>query len=345
MGNSPALSWESRQNSRAQPPAPQLPAGTRSCRGIVCCLSQPAPAMEKTVVLITGCSSGIGLGLAVRLASDASRRFKVYATMRNLAKKERLLESVRGCHAGTLQILQLDVTDPLSLAQATQQVQEQRVDVLVCNAGVGLMGPLETCSPQAMKSVFEVNVFGTIGTIQAFLPGMKRRKAGKIIVSSSVGGLQGVPFNAVYCASKFAVEGLCESLAVVLQQFNVHVTLIECGPVNTSFLANLQSADTEGSALPGLDPQTQALYSQYLQHCQSLFRDVAQDTDDVLQVFLEAICAPCPPLRCFTTQFFMPLSRLKLSCPDGSEYVRAMHKFVFSAGEAQAGPERDAGSE
>uniref|UniRef100_A0A8C3HT05 Estradiol 17-beta-dehydrogenase n=1 Tax=Chrysemys picta bellii TaxID=8478 RepID=A0A8C3HT05_CHRPI len=292
--------------------------------------------MEKTVVLITGCSSGIGLGLAVRLASDASRRFKVYATMRNLAKKERLLECVRGCHASTLEILQLDVTDPLSLAAAAQQVQEQRVDVLVCNAGVGLMGPLETCSFQAMKTIFDVNVFGTIGTIQAFLPGMKRRKAGKIIISSSVGALQGIPFNAVYCASKFAVEGLCESLAVILQQFNVHVTLIECGPVNTSFLANLQRTDAEGSALQGLDPQTRALYSQYLQHCQSLFRDVAQDTEEVLQVFLEAICAPCPPLRSFTTQFFMPLTRLKLTSPDGSEYVRAMHKFVFSAGEAQA---------
>ncbi|XP_043392724.1 17-beta-hydroxysteroid dehydrogenase type 1 isoform X2 [Chelonia mydas] len=256
----------------------------------------------------------------------------VYATMRNLAKKERLLECVRGCHASTLEILQLDVTDPLSLAAAAQQVPEQRVDVLVCNAGVGLMGPLETCSYQAMKTIFDVNVFGTIGTIQAFLPGMKRRKAGKIIISSSVGALQGIPFNAVYCASKFAVEGLCESLAVILQPFNVHITLIECGPVNTSFLANLQSTVTEGSVLQGLDPQTCALYSQYLQHCQSLFRDVAQDTEEV---FLEAICTPCPPLRSFTTQFFMPLTRLKLTSPDGSEYVRAMHKFVFSAGEAQ----------
>uniref|UniRef100_A0A8C8R5S4 Hydroxysteroid 17-beta dehydrogenase 1 n=1 Tax=Pelusios castaneus TaxID=367368 RepID=A0A8C8R5S4_9SAUR len=293
----------------------------------------PVP-MERTVVLITGCSSGIGLGLAVRLASDASRRFKVYATMRNLAQKERLLECVRGCHASTLEILQLDVTDPLSLAAAAQRVQERRVDVLVCNAGVGLMGPLEICSYQAMKTVFDVNVFGTIGTIQTFLPGMKRRKAGKIIISSSVGALQGVPFNAVYCASKFAVEGLCESLAVVLQQFNVHVTLIECGPLNTSFLANLQSTDAEGSALQVLDSQTRALYSQYLQHCQSLFRDAAQDTEEVLQVFLEAIHSPCPPLRCFPTQFFMPLTRLKLASPDGSEYIRAMHKFVFAATEA-----------
>ncbi|NXY77484.1 DHB1 dehydrogenase, partial [Glareola pratincola] len=227
--------------------------------------------MEKTTVLITGCSSGIGLGLAARLAADAARRFKVYATMRNLAKGERLLERLGGCCPETLEVLQLDVTDPRSLAAAAQRVQGQRLDVLVCNAGVGLMGPLEACSDQAMKTVFDVNLFGAIRTIQAFLPAMKRRKAGRIIVSSSIGGLQGgtpstprhggavgkgtrcsgfgsapgLPFNSVYCASKFALEGLCESLAIVLRPFNVHLTLVECGPVKTSFLANLQHPDPE----------------------------------------------------------------------------------------------------
>ncbi|NXK56113.1 DHB1 dehydrogenase, partial [Chauna torquata] len=205
--------------------------------------------MEKTTVLITGCSSGIGLGLAARLAADAARRFKVFATMRDLAKGERLLERLGGCCPETLELLQLDVTDPRSLAAAARRVQGQPLDVLVCNAGVGLMGPLETCSEQAMRTVFEVNLFGTVRTIQAFLPAMKRRRAGRIIVSGSVGGLQGVPFNSVYCASKFAVEGLCESLAIVLRPFNIHVTLVECGPVNTGFLENLQCADPEGSEL------------------------------------------------------------------------------------------------
>ncbi|NXW72572.1 DHB1 dehydrogenase, partial [Hirundo rustica] len=233
------------------------------------------PAMERTTVLITGCSSGIGLGLAARLAADAARRFKVYATMRDLAKVERLLERLGGCCPDTLEVLQLDVTDPRSLAAAAQRVQGQRLDVLVCNAGVGLMGPLETCSDQAMKTLFDVNLFGAVRTIQAFLPAMKSRRAGRIIVSSSIGGLQGgtppaccstgsrreelwcsgcgsapgLPFNAVYCASKFAVEGLCESLAIVLRPFNIHLTLVECGPVHTSFLANLQRPDPEGSEM------------------------------------------------------------------------------------------------
>ncbi|XP_054080592.1 17-beta-hydroxysteroid dehydrogenase type 1 isoform X5 [Rissa tridactyla] len=288
--------------------------------------------MEKTTVLITGCSSGIGLGLAARLAADAARRFKVYATMRDLAKGERLLEHLGGYCPDTLEVLQLDVTDPRSLAAAVQQVQGQQLDVLVCNAGVGLMGPLETCSDQAMKTVFDVNLFGAIRTIQAFLPAMKRRRAGRIIVSSSIGGLQGLPFNSVYCASKFALEGLCESLAIVLRPFNIHLTLVECGPVKTSFLANLQRPDPE--ELQDLDAETRGLYHRYLQHCQSLFCHTAQEVEDVLQAFLEAIGTPCPPLRCVTTQLFAPLSRLRLTSPDGCAFVQAMHDFVFGRGEA-----------
>ncbi|NXJ79698.1 DHB1 dehydrogenase, partial [Trogon melanurus] len=212
-------------------------------------LSRHCLPMERTTVLITGCSSGIGLGLATRLAADDARRFKVYATMRDPAKGERLLERLGGHCPDTLEVLQLDVTDPCSLAATAQRMQGQRLDVLVCNAGVGLIGPLETCSDQAMKTVFDVNFFGAVRTIQAFLPAMKHRRAGRIIVSSSIGGLQGLPFNSVYCASKFALEGLCESLAIVLQPFNIHLTLVECGPVNTSFLANLQRPDPEGSEL------------------------------------------------------------------------------------------------
>uniref|UniRef100_A0A8B9S6W4 Hydroxysteroid 17-beta dehydrogenase 1 n=1 Tax=Apteryx owenii TaxID=8824 RepID=A0A8B9S6W4_APTOW len=453
--------------------------------------------MEKTTVLITGCSSGIGLALAARLASDAAQRFKgkgvtlrpcagtaaglgrwarvspgtrgasswrvpgrvrpswgvqpccrcpvatlspaVFATMRDLAKGERLRERLGGCRADVLEVLQLDVTDPRSLAEAACRLQGQRLDVLgegrqarffpvrpwagsfpgipcpghqgqtlrgargrrpcrgwdgprsaghwagrqvlagggaesgpdnskwphapdlkrfrsvgelgggrhgarlmaapgrapaVCNAGVGLMGPLETCSEQAMKSVFDVNLFGAVRTIQAFLPAMKRRRAGRIVISGSVGGLQGVPFNAVYCASKFAVEGLCESLAIVLQPFNIHVTLVECGPVNTSFLANLQRPDPEGAELQGLDAETRGLYGRYLRHCQSLFREAAQDVEEVVQVFLEALCSPRPPLRCVTTQRFTPLARLRLDSPDGSDFLRAMSAFVFGSDQA-----------
>ncbi|XP_035766779.1 estradiol 17-beta-dehydrogenase 1-like [Neolamprologus brichardi] len=147
--------------------------------------------MDKQVVLITGCSSGIGLSLAVRLASDPDKTFKVYATMRNLSKKERLLESVKGLHRDTFDILQMDVTDRQSILDARDGIVEKRINILVCNAGAGLMGPLEVQSLNSMRHILEVNLLGTIQTIQAFLPQMKAQSQGRILVTGSTGGLHG----------------------------------------------------------------------------------------------------------------------------------------------------------
>nr|XP_055050201.1 estradiol 17-beta-dehydrogenase 1 isoform X1 [Misgurnus anguillicaudatus] len=310
--------------------------------------------MEQKVVLITGCSSGIGLSLAVQLASNPSKAYKVYATMRNLDKKQRLLETVRGLHADTMAILQMDVTDQQSILDAKGKVTEDRIDILVCNAGIGLMGPLETLSMDTIREVLEVNLLGTIRTIQTFLPDMKRRRCGRILVTGSIGGLQGVsdwrntqterdivleyadeqsycglPFNDVYCASKFAVEGACESLAILLQHFNIHVSLIECGPVNTDFFMNLKRTEPSDEVLD-TDAYTRTLYEQYLQHCQSIFQNAAQDTDDIIQVYLEAIQAQTPLLRYYTNRALLPMSSLKFSCLDGSQYIRAMSKLIFS---------------
>ncbi|XP_069041768.1 17-beta-hydroxysteroid dehydrogenase type 1 [Lepisosteus oculatus] len=291
--------------------------------------------MDKTVVLITGCSSGIGLRLAVHLASDPSKTFKVYATMRNLAKKRRLMDCVKDVHPDTMDILQMDVTDQLSVLNAKEKIEEKRVDILVCNAGVGLMGPLEAQSYETMTRIFDVNLFGTIRSIQAFLPGMKARRSGRILVTGSLGGLQGLPFNEVYCASKFAVEGVCESLAILLQQFNVHVSLIECGPVNTDFIANLRRAEAEDVSLRQVDARTLDLYQLYLQHCDSIFQDAAQDTADIVKVFLDVIRADSPALRYYTSTALMPLSTLKLALQDGSQYVRTMSKIIFSANQTE----------
>ncbi|KAI7803667.1 putative estradiol 17-beta-dehydrogenase 1 [Triplophysa rosa] len=285
--------------------------------------------MEPKVVLITGCSSGIGLSLAVHLASNPSKEFKVYATMRNLDKKQRLLETVRGLHKDTMVILQMDVTDQQSILDAKRKVTEDRIDVLVCNAGVGLMGPLETHSIDTIRGVLEVNLLGTIRTIQTFLPDMKRRRHGRILVTGSMGGLQGLPFNDVYCASKFAVEGACESLAILLQHFNIHVSLIECGPVNTDFYTNLRRTELSDDELE-IDAYTRSLYEEYLKHCQSVFQNAAQDTDDIIQVYLEAIQAQTPLLRYYTNTALLPMSNLKLSSLDGSQYIRAMSKVIFS---------------
>ncbi|XP_072224937.1 17-beta-hydroxysteroid dehydrogenase type 1 [Leuresthes tenuis] len=289
--------------------------------------------MDKKVVLITGCSSGIGLSLAVRLASDSDQTFKVYATMRNLAKKERLLESVKGLHRDTLEILQMDVTDQQSILDARDRVVEKRVDILVCNAGVGLMAPLEVQSLDSMRQILEVNLLGTIQTIKVFLSEMKAQGQGRILVTGSTGGLHGLPFNEMYCASKFAVEGACESLAVLLKHFNIHVSLIECGPVNTNFLANLQKAELGDASLKEVDTQTLSLYEKYLQHCSSVFQNAAQDTEDIVKVFLTAIQSPSPSFRYFTNGVMPPLTKLKFTEPDGSQYISSMSQMIFSTEE------------
>ncbi|XP_029582726.1 estradiol 17-beta-dehydrogenase 1-like [Salmo trutta] len=286
--------------------------------------------MEQTVVLITGCSSGIGLSLAVRLASDPAKMYKVYATMRNLAKKERLLDCVKGLHKDTLDILQMDITDQQSILDARDRVREKRVNILVCNAGVGLMGPLEAQSLATMRQILEVNLLGTISTIQAFLPGMKAQGHGRILVTGSIGGLQGLPFNEVYCASKFAVEGACESLAILLQHFNIHVSLIECGPVNTDFLDNLQRAEPGDTSLQQVDAHTLSLYDTYLQHCGMVFQNAAQDTEDIVKVFLDAIQSSNPAFRYYTNNALIPLSSPKISALDGSQYIRNMSNIIFS---------------
>ncbi|XP_015351163.1 17-beta-hydroxysteroid dehydrogenase type 1 [Marmota marmota marmota] len=296
--------------------------------------------MDRTVVLITGCSSGIGLHLALRLASDPSRSFKVYATLRDLRAQGQLWKAARarGCPSDSLETLELDVRDSDSVAAARARVTEGRVDVLVCNAGRGLLGPLEAHGLGAVGSVLDVNVVGTLRTLQAFLPDMKRRRSGRILVTGSVGGLMGLPFNAVYCASKFALEGLCESLAVLLLPFGVHVSLIECGPVHTAFYEKLEGGP--GGALNHTDAQTRHLFSLYQRHCEQIIRE-AQDPEEVTEVFLTALRAPKPSLRYYSTERFLPLSRLRLEDPSGCSYVTAMHRAVFADQPAEAAGTRE----
>ncbi|XP_048221775.1 17-beta-hydroxysteroid dehydrogenase type 1 [Perognathus longimembris pacificus] len=316
--------------------------------GIPSVLKPPSSpvTMDRTVVLITGCSSGIGLHLAVRLASDPSRSFKVYATLRDLKSQGPLLEAARAraCPPDALETLELDVRDVDSIAKARARVIEGRVDVLVCNAGRGMFGPLEAHDLDAMGTVVDVNVLGTVRVLQAFMPDMKRRRSGRILVTASFGGLMGLPFYALYCATKFALEGLCESLAVLLLPFRVHMSLIECGPVHTAFQEKLEGGP--GGALDRADAQTRHLFSLFQRHLQHAGPKV-QDPEEVIEVFLTALRAPRPSLRYFSTESLMPLARMRLEDPSGCSYLAAMHQiFADKQGEdseAQEGPVGDPG--
>uniref|UniRef100_A0A670YX79 Ketoreductase domain-containing protein n=1 Tax=Pseudonaja textilis TaxID=8673 RepID=A0A670YX79_PSETE len=245
--------------------------------------SAMAKAVPRTV-LITGCSSGIGLCMAVQLARDPGRRFHVIATMRDLRKKDKLEVAAGDTLNQTLTIRRLDVCSDESVAECINSLPEKQLDVLVNNAGVGLIGPLETISIDAMKHIFETNFFGAVRMIKAVLPAMKQHQKGHIVVISSVMGLQGIPFNDVYAASKFAIEGFCESLAVQLLKFNIFISLVEPGPINTEFEMKLME-EVAKSQFPGVDAATVHSFKDiYLPASHEIFTTMGQSPEFVAKV-------------------------------------------------------------
>ena len=168
-------------------------------------------------ILITGCSSGFGLETA-RYFLD--RDWRVIATMR--APREDVLP-----RSERLRVLALDVTDPDSVQKAVDAAGS--IDVLVNNAGVGLMSVLEGTSMKIAREIFEINTFGTMAVTQAVLPQFRQRKAGVIVNVTSSVTLRPLPLLSVYTASKAAVTAVTESLALELQQFNVRVRLVVPG--------------------------------------------------------------------------------------------------------------------
>jgi NAD(P)-dependent dehydrogenase (short-subunit alcohol dehydrogenase family) len=180
-------------------------------------------------VLITGCSSGFGLETA-RYFLD--RDWKVIATMRT-PREDILPRSAR------VRVLALDVTDSESIRHAVAAAGP--IDVLVNNAGIGMLGALEGTSMEIAREIFETNTLGTMAVIQAVLPQFRQRKAGVIVNVTSSVTLKPLPLLSVYTASKAAINAFTESLALELQQFNVRVSMVIPGRApETRFGENAQ---------------------------------------------------------------------------------------------------------
>ena len=179
---------------------------------------------KKVVAVVTGSSSGIGFETSLVLAKNG---FVTYATMRNLGKSNKIIE-LKQKKKLPLEVLKLDVTDDKSIKEAIENIaneQQGTIDVLVNNAGYGLLGPLEELSIQEFKEQFEANVFGVIRVIQEILPIMRKQRHGTIVNISSVAGRIGFPLTPAYVSSKFALEGLSESMAYELEQFGIKIIL------------------------------------------------------------------------------------------------------------------------
>lgn len=263
----------------------------------------------KTVVLITGCSSGIGKELTLQLIKD--EKYIVFASMRSKmsAKGKSLMRECENAEA-MLNILELDVTDPESISAAVKRVLQLvgRIDVLVNNAAYGMVGPVETQSLAEVKKMFDTNFFGVLNLIQEVLPGMRTRRKGRIINVTGLHGVVGRSFEACYSASKFALEGLTSSMAPMYKKFGVHICTVAPGFVSSAFArnskqpalsANPQTGHMDWSNVPNdlIEPFGTYLCSTMLsnkQHSQSSLK-VAQ--------FLERVINdPSPKLRYETSQ-------------------------------------------
>jgi len=180
---------------------------------------------KETVVLITGCSSGIGKNLCNVLHDKG---YKVIATARNVESIQNLNASLK---------LTLDVTKKELIQKAVDEIltRYQKIDILVNNAGYSVRGALEEVAISDLKAMYDVNVFGIIHMIQAVVPIMRNQKYGKIINIGSISGKFAQAINGGYCSSKFAVEALSEAARLELYQYNIQSTVIEPGPIKTNF--------------------------------------------------------------------------------------------------------------
>ena len=190
------------------------------------------------VAVVTGSSSGIGFETSLLLAKNG---FFTYATMRNLDKSNKIID-LKLKEKLPLEVLELDVTDDKSVKEAIEKIANEQgtVNILVNNAGYALVGPLEELSIQEFKEQFETNVFGAIRVTQAVLPIMRKQRHGTIVNISSIAGRIGFPLTSAYVSSKFALEGLSESMAYEIDQFGTKVVLIEPGVIKTNFDHNLK---------------------------------------------------------------------------------------------------------
>lgn len=233
--------------------------------------------MSKTI-LITGCSSGFGLEIA-RYFLD--RDWRVVATMRT--PSENLLP-----RSERLRVLALDVTDADSIRRAVDEAGP--IDVLVNNAGVGVLGALEGMSMEVIRDVFETNTFGTIAMTRAVLPQFRERRAGVVVNVTSSVTLKALPLLSVYTASKAAVNAFTESLAFELEQFGVRVALVLPGRApETRFRENAQPRMQDGIPAP------------YAELAQSIYaRWEASETTrsiDVVEAVWRAANDPSSPMR------------------------------------------------
>jgi NAD(P)-dependent dehydrogenase (short-subunit alcohol dehydrogenase family) len=265
----------------------------------------------KNVALVTGSSSGIGFETALILARNG---FHTYASMRNLEKSKDITQ-IAHKEKLPLQVVKLDVNSDTSVKDAVDQIVKENkiIDVLINNAGYGLFGSLEDTSIEEIKAQFETNFFGVIRVTQQVLPVMRKQKSGTIVNVSSVGGRIGLPCLSAYHSTKFAVEGLSESMSYELDSFGIRVVIIEPGVIRTNIM------NSSVLAKKALDPKSP--YSSLIQKVEnsfeSMLKNAASPPEEVAKVILQAISSESPRLRYTAGNDADDIIRARITMSDG----------------------------
>lgn len=242
------------------------------------------------VAIVTGSSSGIGFETSLLLARSG---YVTFATMRDL-RKGGLLKKIVIKEEIPLTVSPLDVTDEYSVSKGIGSIFRKagRIDILINNAGYGLTGAFEDLSIEEIRSQYETNFFGLIRTTQAVLPIMRDQKSGIIINISSGLGRFGIATNSAYVSSKFAVEGLTESISYELEPFGIRTIIIEPGIIKTNFL------NSSKLARKARDPNSP--YKNFMQNSEkgiNKLNESGQDPGIVANIIKESIEDTNPRLR------------------------------------------------
>lgn len=284
------------------------------------------------IILITGTSSGIGLETAVQLAEQGH---VVYASMRNLTKRA-LLDKEAEKRGVKLKIMQLDVQDEKSIIACVDSIikTEQRIDVLINNAGAGFIRTMEQASMDEIKQVMDVNFYGPVRCSKAVLPQMRKQRSGHIINISSVGGIVGQPVNEIYCAAKFALEGLTESLATYMQPyFGIHISLIESGGVISEFSNSLTKYFESTGGIK--DDDYKPLIQTYMEYRATFTDEVKeksfQKAADIATIVIQCMNDPEPKLRYLSSEGVLAFTKLRTSLdPDGELMKNQVRKGILN---------------
>lgn len=271
----------------------------------------------QSVALVTGSSSGIGFETSLLLARNG---YHTYASMRNLGKSKTITE-IANREKLPLPVIQLDVDDDKSVKDAIYRIENEqgRIDVVVNNAGYLLIGPLEELSTREFKEQFETNFFGAIRVIKEVLPIMRRQRAGIIVNISSLAGRVGLPLNSPYVSSKFALEGLSESMAYEIEQFGIKLVLIEPGYIKTNVANSFKTG--KNVVVTAANNKNNSPYAEFTQNRIAALGpsvEAGLDPIEVAKVILKAATSENPDLRYLIGEGAVKLMNMRKSTSDES---------------------------